>query len=56
MNTWKVILATLVIFIAGVLTGGLLVGYSDRAQHKRHDDESQFSFLHTLPTGFEDVQ
>ena len=36
MNTWKVILATLVIFIAGVVTGGLLVSYSDRAQQKQH--------------------
>lgn len=34
MNTWKIILATLVIFIAGVVTGGLLVSYSDRAQQK----------------------
>jgi hypothetical protein len=33
VNTWKVILATLVIFGAGVVTGGLLVGYSDRALH-----------------------
>lgn len=31
MNTWKILLATLVIFGAGVITGGLLVGYSDRA-------------------------
>jgi hypothetical protein len=29
VNTWKVILATLVIFGAGVVTGGLLVGYSN---------------------------
>lgn len=28
MNTWKVILATLVIFGAGVVTGGLLVKYA----------------------------
>lgn len=28
MNTWKVILATLVIFGAGVVTGGLLVSYT----------------------------
>ena len=28
MNTWKVILATLVIFTAGLVTGGLLVRYS----------------------------
>jgi hypothetical protein len=33
VNTWKAILATLVIFGAGVLTGGLLVSYSDRAAH-----------------------
>ncbi len=31
MNTWKITLATLVIFGAGVITGGLLVSYSDRA-------------------------
>jgi hypothetical protein len=30
VNTWKVILATLVIFGAGVITGGLLVSYSNR--------------------------
>jgi len=30
MNSWKVILATVVIFGAGVLTGGLLVNYVDR--------------------------
>ena len=34
MNTWKVILATLVIFVAGLVTGGLLVSYADRAQQK----------------------
>src|SRR5262245_61514610 len=31
MNLWKVVLATLAIFGAGVVTGGLLVSYSDRA-------------------------
>ncbi|HLZ54360.1 MAG TPA: hypothetical protein VKS19_07765 [Verrucomicrobiae bacterium] len=30
MNSWKVVLATVVIFGAGVLTGGLLVNYVDR--------------------------
>lgn len=30
MNTWKVIFATVVIFGAGVMTGGLLVKYSVR--------------------------
>lgn len=34
MNSWKVILATLVIFITGVVTGGLLVSYADRASQK----------------------
>jgi hypothetical protein len=33
VNAWKVICATLVIFGTGVLTGGLLVSYSDRALH-----------------------
>jgi len=35
VNTWKVILATLVIFGAGVVTGGLLVGYSNYLQLHR---------------------
>jgi hypothetical protein len=35
VNTWKVIFATLVIFITGVVTGGLLVSYADRASLKK---------------------
>jgi hypothetical protein len=36
VNTWKIILATVVIFVAGAITGGLVVGFSDqsRALHK----------------------
>ena len=38
MNSWKVILATIVIFGTGVMTGGLLVGHVDhshpRNQHR----------------------
>ncbi len=34
MNYWKVILATVVIFGAGVFTGGLLVNYVDHAHSK----------------------
>lgn len=41
MNTWKVILATLVIFGAGVITGGLLVTYSDNVQ--RHQRRQMFA-------------
>jgi Spy/CpxP family protein refolding chaperone len=33
VNYWKVILATVVIFGAGVLTGGLLVNYVDHSHH-----------------------
>jgi hypothetical protein len=33
VNPWKIVLATLVIFGTGVITGGLLVSYSDRALH-----------------------
>lgn len=36
MNIWKVILATLVIFITGVVTGGLLVGFAERAARAPH--------------------
>jgi hypothetical protein len=35
VNTWKVILATLVIFGAGVITGGLLVAHSERLRPHR---------------------
>jgi hypothetical protein len=34
-NTWKIVLATVVIFGAGVGTGGLLVNYADRAKIQR---------------------
>jgi len=34
VNAWKVILATLVIFITGVVTGGLLVNYTYRTHQK----------------------
>jgi hypothetical protein len=37
VNSWKVILATLVIFGAGVITGGLLITYSDVIRHTRHE-------------------
>ncbi len=38
MNTWKVIFATVVIFGAGVVTGGLLVNYSQHHEghHQQH--------------------
>ncbi|HOC56338.1 MAG TPA: hypothetical protein PKI20_12020 [Verrucomicrobiota bacterium] len=35
MNNWKVILATMVIFGAGVVTGGLLVRHVERGSHQR---------------------
>ena len=35
MNSWKVILATMVIFGTGVVTGGLLVHYSEGMQARR---------------------
>jgi len=34
VKIWQVILATLVIFGTGVVTGGLLVDYSNRGQHR----------------------
>ena len=40
MNTWKVILATLVIFIAGVVTGGLVVSFADHASPKKRTSRS----------------
>jgi hypothetical protein len=35
VNTWKVILATMVIFGTGVVTGGLLVHHADRGGGRR---------------------
>jgi hypothetical protein len=34
VNTWKVILATLAIFVAGIVTGFVLVNYTQRTQQK----------------------
>jgi len=45
MNSWKVILATVVIFGAGVLTGGLLVNYVDLA----HGPNGRFLFWRENP-------
>jgi len=36
VNAWKIILATIVIFGAGVMTGGLLVNYVDHARPVNH--------------------
>jgi hypothetical protein len=36
VNSWKIILATIVIFGAGVTTGGLLVGHVDRTNRITH--------------------
>jgi hypothetical protein len=36
VNTWKVILATIVIFGTGVITGGLLVRHAERIPTARH--------------------
>lgn len=34
MNTWKVICATLVIFVAGIVTGGVAVGFGARIKNQ----------------------
>lgn len=47
MNTWKVIFATLVIFVTGVVTGGLLVSYADRASQKNRP-QRQREFVRPL--------
>jgi hypothetical protein len=40
VNSWKVILATVVIFGAGVMTGGLLVNYVDHSHRSHRPAES----------------
>ena len=46
MNYWKVILATVVIFGAGVLTGGLLVNYVDHPHSKNSRRPSASAAAH----------
>lgn len=36
MKIWKIVLATLVIFGTGIITGGLLVGIADGVRERRH--------------------
>ena len=43
MNSWKVILATLVIFGAGVLTGGLVVTYSGIGHRQQLEPSSKIA-------------
>lgn len=42
MNSWKIILATIVIFGAGVMTGGLLVNYVNHAGGGGHRPPGSF--------------
>jgi Spy/CpxP family protein refolding chaperone len=41
VNSWKIILATIVIFGAGVLTGGLLVNHVERSWHQRFSHRTE---------------
>ncbi len=51
MNNWKVIFATVVIFGAGVITGGLLVNYVQKCYHKpAHDKLAQAASGHAAFT------
>ncbi|MGH7953334.1 MAG: hypothetical protein ACREFE_15670 [Limisphaerales bacterium] len=43
MNSWKVIFATAVIFGAGVLTGGLLVNYTNHSRPKNFHHASELN-------------
>ena len=49
MNFWKVILATAVIFGAGVFTGGLLVNCIDRSHHPHRPSENHEHVETPLP-------
>jgi Spy/CpxP family protein refolding chaperone len=50
VNSWKIILATVVIFGSGVLTGGLLVNYVERAQPEvRHPAEAHHANANPNP-------
>jgi hypothetical protein len=49
VNAWKVILSTLVIFIAGVVTGGLLVTYALQVKQNRPKPPNSASFQGANP-------
>ena len=52
MNTWKVIFATVVIFGAGVVTGGLLVKYSVQTPvHQARRDGAQGNRVQPISAG-----
>ena len=48
VNSWKVILATMVIFGTGVVTGGLLVRFADRSR-ERHPQRVQSAIRAAQP-------
>jgi hypothetical protein len=52
MNSWKIILATIVIFGAGVMTGGLLVNHIDHSHPKnpRHPETTASATNSASPT------
>lgn len=51
MNSWKVILATIVIFGAGVLTGGLVLELTQELNAERHPRAGTRSFQPGSPGG-----
>jgi uncharacterized membrane protein len=50
VNNWKVIFATVVIFGAGVITGGLLVDYVHNPRHKAPHKPAEASGAHVSAT------
>jgi hypothetical protein len=51
VNFWKIILATVVIFGAGVMTGGLLVNYVDHAHQGNHHPSDNHDSDLPMPHG-----
>lgn len=47
MNAWKIILATVVIFVTGVVTGGLLVRYAETPLLREHAGAPARAASHT---------
>jgi len=50
VNNWKVIFATVVIFGAGVITGGLLVQYAQHSRPKAARHPAAMAEVHPAPT------
>ena len=49
VNTWKIVLAALAIFAAGVITGGITVGVTGKIVHPNQPGKYRFTYTNGFP-------